>query len=271
MRIRIFYCWLTGCILLLLGACNTYEKLLKSDDINTKLAKADEYFDRGDYHKASGLYESLLPVLKGTKNFERLYFRYAYSAFYRKDYLSASYHFKNFTDYFPSSKDAEEAMYMHVLCLYKESPKVSLEQTSTYKALEAMQAYINSYPESKRIAEANGYVEEMRRKLETKDASAAKLYYNIGHYKASGVAYRAVMQAYPDSPDMDYYQYMVVRSLYYYARSSSMTKQEERFANVVSEYQDLKDEFPASKYLADAEKYQAQATNQINKLRNEHQ
>lgn len=258
-------------LLSFLAACGGYEKVLKSNDVNYKLTKANEYFDKREYQKSNSLYESLLPVMKGTKNFEPLYFRYAYSSYYLKDYLSASYHFKNFTDYFPASKDAEEAEYMHAVCLYKMSPKSSLEQTNSLKAMEAMQSYINTHPGSKRITEANGYIDIMRKKLEDKESSAAKLYYNIGQYKAAGIAYKSVIQAYPESPNSDYYQYMVIRSFYNYAKQSITEKQEERFANAANAYVELKENFPNSSYLPEAQKYYTQSNDNIKKLRNEHQ
>lgn len=262
--------WFLGILIVLLGSCNGYEKLLKSDDINYKLIKANEYFAKKQYQKANGLYERLLPIMKGTKNFEDLYFKYAYSDYYLKDYLSASYHFKNFVDYFPSSKNADEAEYMNAVCLYKESPKFSLEQTNTVKAMEAMQSYINTHPGSKRIEEANALMTEMRGKLELKDADAAKLYYNIYQYKAASIAYGSVMQTYPESPSSDYYQYMIVKSLYKYAIASVAEKQEERFANTVSAFNDLKSSYPNSKYISDAEKYYSQANEKIKKIKNEH-
>lgn len=260
-----------GLFLVLLSACSGYEKVLKSDDISYKLTKANEYYDKKQYQKANALYESLLQVLKGTKNFEPLYFRYAYSSYYLKDYLSASYHFKNFVDYFPSSKDAEEAEFMHAVSLYKMSPKASLEQTNTIKALEAMQSYINTHPGSKRLAEANLMMDAMRRKLETKDASAAQLYYNISQYKAAGIAFQSVLQNYPESASADFYEYMIVKSLFNYAKASVASKQEERYANAISAYNELKENHSQSKYVDEAEKYYLQANSQIEKLRNEHQ
>lgn len=259
-----------GIILLLLASCSGYEKVLKSDDINYKLNKANQYYDKGQYTKANGVYQSLLPVMKGTKDFEALYYRYAYTSFYLKDYLAASYHFKNFTDYFPSSKDAEEAEYMHAYCLYMQSPKASLEQTNTLKAMEAMQSYINTHPQSKRVPEANKLMVVMRNKLELKDADAAKLYYNLGHYKAASVTYQLLLQNYPESVNADFYQYMTVRSFYNYARQSIKEKQEERYGNAASAFADLKADYPNSKYLAEAEKVNNQVQTNINKLRNEH-
>ncbi|HRO43333.1 MAG TPA: outer membrane protein assembly factor BamD [Flavipsychrobacter sp.] len=260
-----------GLLLILLSACSGYEKVLKSDDISYKLTKANEYFDKKHYQKANSVYESLLPVMKGTKNFEALYFKYAYSAYYLRDFLSASYHFKNFVDYFPSGKDAEEAEYMHAVSLYKMSPKASLEQTNTIKAMEAMQSYINTHVNSKRLVEADKLMDEMRLKLETKEAAAAKLYYNISQYKAASVSYKSVLQSYPESPNSEYYQYMIVRALYNYADASVAEKQEERFSNTITAYNELKSTYPNSKYITEGQKYFTQATDNINKLRNEHQ
>lgn len=270
MRLPSFQQIIVALVLLSLSACNGYEQVLKSNDVNYKLSRANTYFDKKQYQKANGVYESLLPLIKGTKSFEPLYFKYAYTSFYLKDYLSASYLFKNFGDYFPASKDAEEAEYMHALCLYKDSPKFSLEQTSTIKAMEAMQSYINMHPDSKRLVDANAMIDEMRKKLEMKDATAAKLYYNIGQYKASSIAYKSVLQAYPESVSADYYQYMIVKSTYNFAKASVVEKQEERYASAISAYNDLKESFPKSKYIEEADKYHTQANDNLKKLHNEH-
>ena len=88
----------------LLGACKTsFEKIQKSKDTAFKLTKADEYFDHKQWTKANQLYEELLPVYKGTKNFEPIYYRYAFTFYNNKDFLAASYHFKNYADLFPDS------------------------------------------------------------------------------------------------------------------------------------------------------------------------
>ncbi len=267
MRMRIIQTIIPALLLLLTASCSKYEKVLKSSDVNYKLTKANEYYEKKEYHKSSQIYQGILPMVKGTRNFEPMYYRYAWSYYHMKDYLSASYHFKNFVDFFPTSKDAEECQFMHAVSLYKMSPKYSLEQTNTIKAVEAMQAYINMNPDSKRLPEANNYIDEARKKLEKKEAAAAQLYYNIGQYKAAGVAYKSVLRNYPESPSVDYYQYMTFKSLYYYARQSVEDKQEERYANAISAYNDFKEEYPNSQYLRDAGTYYTRADNSIKKLR----
>jgi len=253
-----------------MAGCGDFQKIQKSSDVNLKLTKANEYYDKHQYQRANELYGGLLGVMKNTRNYEQLYYRYSYSFFYMREYLEASYHFKNFVDYFPNSKDAEECEYMHGVSLFKYSPKYALDQTNTIKAEEALQSFINVHPKSKFVSEANGYIAQCDVKLETKASDAAKLYFNISQFKAASIAYRSVMHNYPDSKYNDYYLYMTIKSLYKFAYASIPDKQEERYANTISAYQEMKDAYPRSPYLADAEQYNSLADLNVKKLRNEH-
>lgn len=270
MPFRARFVWLSCLVLLFLSSCNGYERLLKSTDVNKKLAKANEYYDKKQYMKANQLYESLMPVIKHTKNYEPLYYRYAYSYYNMKDYASASYHFKNFTEIFPTSKDAEEAEFMHGLSLYKSSPKYNLDPTATTRSIGALQTFVSNHPNSTRVKDANGYIDELRSKLEKKDAESAKLYLNIGQYRAASVAYASVMENYPESDKIDEYQYWIVKSLYLYARESVKGKQEERYVNAMNAFQTLKEEFPRSPYVAEGTKYFLLAETNLKKIQNEH-
>jgi outer membrane protein assembly factor BamD len=272
MRIRVKNLLFIFLSLVLFTSCGDFEKIKKSSDVNAKLTMANKYYDSKQYQKANELYGDLLGIMKNTRNYEPLYLKYAYSFYYMKDYLEASFHFKNFVEFFPNSKDADECEFMHAVSLYKYAPKYSLDQTNTIKALEALQSYINTHPNSKRITEANGYVDNSRLKLETKEADAARLYFNISQYKAASIAYKSVLRNYPESPNSDLYQFMVLRALYKYARASIPEKQEERYANAISAYNDLKTTYPHSTFLGDAEKVYSQADLNVKKLRdkNEH-
>ena len=252
-------------LILLMTACSPYEKILKSNDVNLKLTKANEYYDQKKWSRANELYRGIAPVLKGTRNYEPLYLRYAYTFYNMKQYMESAYHFKNFTDFFPASRDAEEAEFMHALSLYKDAPKATLEQTTTLKAMDALRSFINMRPNSPRVPEARMYLDVAREKLEKKEAGVARLYYNLRQYRAAAFYYREVLEEYPMSANADYYQLMVVKSLYYYARASIDAKQAERYAAVNDAYTELKDIFPKSTLLGEAAEYATLANTQINK------
>ncbi|MFI5196091.1 MAG: outer membrane protein assembly factor BamD [Chitinophagales bacterium] len=255
--------------LVFFSSCGGFEKVRKSSDVNYKLTKANEYFGKKDYNHANLLYKELMPIMKSTRNYEALFYKYAYTFYYLKDYVEASYYFKNFTEYFPASKDAEECEFMSAVCLYKYAPKYTLDQTNTIKSLEALQSYVNRYPKSTRMAEANKYIDESHKKLELKQAGAAKLYYNISQFKAATVAYKSVLRNYPESPSADMYQFMIIKAWCKYAKQSIPEKQEERYATAIGAYKELKDTYPQSKYIADADKLYTEADNNVKKIRNE--
>lgn len=254
----------------LFSSCGQFEHIRKSNDVNFKLTKANEYFDNKQYSHANELYKELVPIMKSTRNYEALSFKYAYSYYYMKDFLAASYFFKNFSDAFPMSKDAEECEFMSTVCLYRLAPKYTLDQTNSLKALEALESFVSRHPNSTRIKEAQEYINLSHAKLETKEANAAKLYFNIAQYKAASTAFKSVIRNYPESSNSDFYLFMAMKSMYKYAKASIAEKQEERYASALTTFRELKDNFPKSKYLQDAEKIYADATENVKKIRNEH-
>lgn len=256
-------------LIVLFSSCSPHEKILKSSDVNYKLTKANEYYDQKKWSKANDIYERLMPVFRGSKNYEELYYRYCYTFYNLKDYLSASYQFKNFMDLFPRSPRAEEAEFMYATSLYKMSPRYTMDQANTRKSIEVLQTYINSHPNSKNLTLANSYIEIARAKLEKKQKEAAILYFEMQEYKAASVAFKSLIQSFPESTESEFYQYMVIQSFYKYANLSNKTKQEERYAEVVAAYSDLKEYYPSSTYLKEAESLSNTASIKIKQLRND--
>ncbi|MGX5820486.1 outer membrane protein assembly factor BamD [Chitinophaga lutea] len=269
MRKILLYTGLAAALLATVSCNQELRRIEKSNDLEKKLAYADKMYAKKKYQMAQTLYEEMIPVFKGTDKFEPLYYKYAYCSYYLKDYTQAGFHFKNYLESLPSSPRAEEIDYQQAFCYYKLSPKVPLDQTNTMKAIAAMQTFMNTYPNSERTAEANVIIDLLRRKLEQKDYNAAELYYNLGHYKSAGVAFKSLMRAYPDSERSDSYKYMAIKAYYLYARNSIPARQHERFETVVSEYLEFADRYPNSKLRGDAEKYYNFAKNNIKSLDNE--
>ncbi len=251
---KIFISIISASIIALTSCKSGVEKIQKSKDFAFMLTKANEYYDAKKYADANTLYETLLPVYKGTSTFEDLYYKYAYSFYYQKNYLTASYHFKSFTEYFSKSTRTEECEFMTCLCLHKMSPDMDLDQTTSSKAVAALQTFLNNHPESSRAEEANKIVDEARALIEQKEEKAANLYYKISQFRAAGVAYKSLIKKFPDSHRGDYYQYMVLLSNYKFASLSINSKKEERYNQALSDYNELLENFPKTSFKNDADK-----------------
>ena len=183
--------------------------------------------------------------------------------------MNAENLFKTYLEIFPNSTRAEEIDYMRAYTFYKQSPKPELDQTNTIKAMGMMQTFINTHPASTRIKEANDIMDICRTKLEIKDFKSAQLYYDIGQFRAAGVAFTALLNAYPESPKADEYKLMIIRSYYRYAELSVEEKKPERFEQVINECNEFVDRFPESKLRKEAEQFLNLSQTNIKHLSNE--
>ncbi len=253
---------------LMLG-CNGFNKILKSKDHEYKLKMAEQYYAKKKYNFAQQLYEDVMPFYRGTPEFEDIYYKYAYTAYYQKDYLNAENLFKTFLEIYPNSSKAEEVDYMRAYTFYKQSPKPSLDQTNTIKAMGMMQTFINTHPGSPRNKEAAEIIEICRRKLEIKDHQAAQLYYDIGQFRAAAVAFNTLLNNFPDSDKADQYKMMAIKSYFEFAQMSVEEKKPERFEKVVEECNEFIDRFPESQFSKEVEQYLTQSQNNLKTFTNE--
>lgn len=150
-----------------------------------KYAFADSLYTVGKYKKALKLMEQLVPAYRGKPQAEKLMFMYANTFFELKDFYSAGYQFERFAQAYPQSDSAEVAFFKSAKSFYRLSEPYSLDQKETYRGLEKLQDFINTYPNSDKRPEANQMVTDLRTKLEKKQFMTAKQYYHIEDYKAA--------------------------------------------------------------------------------------
>jgi outer membrane protein assembly factor BamD len=239
---------------LLLSSCSNFNRLQKSTDNEAKYAAAVKYYEKKDYYHALQLFEELFSIYRGTSKAEKSYYYYAYCTYYVDDYVTAAYHFSNFTQSYPNSEYAEEMQYMFAYCYFLDSPIATLDQTSTLQAIEKYQLFINKYPTSERVAEANRRIDELRLKLETKEFYNARLYFRTQHYKSAVTAFEILRKDYPSGTYDEEATFMIFKSQYEYARQSVEAKQLDRYKEATEYYLQFIDKFPQSRYLREAEK-----------------
>lgn len=253
---------------IVLSSCNReFDKLLKSDDFGKKLAKAYEYYEAEDYYKAQTLFEQVRPFYRGTEELEKIYFYYAYTQYYQKKYILSSYYFKDFTQNYSASKYAEEATYMAAHSNYMMSPNARLEQTSSMKAIDGFQLFINSYPNSERVSKSNLLIDELRAKMEKKAIATADLYYKLTEYQAATHSYKNVLKDYPDTRSAEEIRLKILQASYELAINSVDSKKEERFEETIKEYEEFIDRHPESDLKVAAKKIHTSAVEKLNDLK----
>ncbi len=258
-------------VAIVLSSCssNGIGKLLKNPDPDYKLRMAEQYFVKKKWTLAQQVYEDIMPYFKASKEFEDIYYKYAYCAYNLGDYMNAENLFKSYLEIFPNSNRAEEVDYMRAYSFYKQSPKSELDQTNTFKTIGMMQTFINTHPGSVRNKEATEIIDISRAKLEKKDFQSAQLYYDMQQYRAAAVAFSALLNSYPESMRGDEYKLMIIKSYYNFAEMSVEERKVERYEQVIAECNEFEDRFPESELKKQAEDLLNSAKNKIKNLSNE--
>jgi outer membrane protein assembly factor BamD len=246
-------------LVLLLASCSDYQKLLKSDDAELKYTKAVEYFDKGDFMRAQTLFDEVATYYKGTERSETVLNYLAKSYMGEKDYATASEYYKTYVKTYPKGKYVIESKYMIGYCYYLDSPDPRLDQTSTNDAIIALQEFIEVYPESERVPEANKLLDEMNDKLAYKYYLNAKLYYNLGNYMGNNyesavITAQNALRKYPSTKYREELSMLILNSKYQEAVQSVEERKIERYRNTIDEYYNYINEFPNSKSRKEADR-----------------
>lgn len=237
-----------------LSSCSEYQKVLKNEDIAAKFKMGEDLYNQGKYSKANKLFAQIVPNYRGKPQAEKLMYLYSQTFFKMKDYYNAGYQFERFASSYPKSEKFEEASFLSAKGYYMLSPVYSKEQKETKDAIEKLQDFINLFPESEYMSEANSLVQELEFKLEKKAFEVAKQYNTILDFQASIKAFDNFIYEFPGSELREEALYYRLDSAYKLAMNSVEYKKEKRL-NTAKEYcEAFKQKYIESQYLEDLNK-----------------
>ena len=249
------------------SSCGEYNKVLKSTDYEYKYEAAKSYFAKGQNSKAATLLEDLALIMKGTSNAEESAYMLAMTYYNQGDYITASHYFNTYYTTYPRGTYTELARFYSGKALYLDTPEPRLDQSSTYKAIEELQMFIEYFPESDRKELAQNMIFELQDKLVEKEFLSALLYYDLGsytgntvysstgnNYQAAVVTAQNILREYPYTKRREDLSILILRAKYDMAKESVPEKKEDRMRETIDEYYAFINEFPESKYKSEVER-----------------
>ncbi|HET8735371.1 MAG TPA: outer membrane protein assembly factor BamD [Pricia sp.] len=237
----------------MLQSCSEYQKVLKNEDVKAKYDLAQKFYDEGDMKRANRLFEQIAPQYVGKPQGERVMFFFANSYFQLGDYNMAGYQFERFVKSYPKSEKVVEASFLVAKSYYELSPRYSLDQTDTDKALAKLQIFINAYPDSEYFDEANAMAKQLTTKKERKAYEIAKQYNKLGEFdftflNPAVTAFDNFISDYPGSIYREDAMYYRFESATQYALNSFDRLKSERLQEAQSDYNVLMKQFPETEY-----------------------
>ena len=241
----------------MLASCSEYTKVMKSRDVDYKFDYAKRAYEDKKYVQASTVLNDIYTPLRGTAKGEEALFLLAMSYYENQDYTNANVFFKTYYQRYPKGKYAELSHYYSGYGFYLDSPDPQLDQTYTVKAIEELQNFLERYPKSEKVPEAQQAIFEMQDKLTLKELQNAQLYYNLGNYMGNNyesavIVAQNALKDYPYSKYREEFEFLILKSKYQQAKNSVSEKMGERYSDVVDEYYSFVNNYPESKHLKEA-------------------
>ncbi len=157
------------------------------------------------------------------------------SHFALKEYILAADAFDYLTRRFPNSQIVPEAMFMVGDCYWELSPRFSLDQTNTQKAIDFYQAFIDYYPEIlDKVQLAQKRIETCREKMANKMFANGVIYLKMKNFDSAVIYFGQVIEQYYDTE-------WAVKSTLKIAESHEKAK---KFDLATSDYIDFLDKHP---------------------------
>jgi len=274
MFFRIRHIFLLGCLLIAFQSCNEYQKVLKNEDVKAKYDMAEKYYDEGDFKRANRLLEQIAPKYVGKPQGERVMFFLANTYFARKDYNMAGYQFERFIKSYPKSDKIAEASFLGAKSYFMLSPRYSLDQTDTDKALLKLQNFINAYSESEFFVESNAMAKELTTKKEKKAFEILMQYDKLGEFnfdmlKSAVEASDNFISDFPGSVYREEALFVKADAKTNMALNSFESLQEERLLDAKTAYLAFKKQYPESNFEKEASKLIAKIEKELQKFNTE--
>lgn len=260
-----------------LSSCGEYNKVLKSTDYEYKYEAAKAYFAKGQNSRAATILEELIPIMKGTSNGEESLYMLAMTYYNQGDFVTASHYFNTYYTTYPRGTYTELARFHSGKALYLDTPEPRLDQSSTYKAIDELQMFLEYFPTSNRRDIAQNMIFELQDKLVEKEYLSAKLYYDLGsytgntvysstgnNYLAAVVTAQNILREYPYTQRREDLSILILRAKYDMAKEGVLEKKAERMRETIDEYYAFKNEFPDSKYMKEVEAIFKDASKYVN-------
>ena len=243
----------------LLNSCGEFHRTIGKGTMEERYRLAVKMYEAKKFSKALRLFEIVTPHYRGKPQMERIQFMVAQSNFNEKNYTLSGYYFDRFTKNYPKSSKKEEAAFLSAYSYKLAAPIFSLDQTDTNKALLSFQLFINDYPNSSRLEEANKHYRELRYKLEKKMFEIGKTYYRTAvtdfrNYKACITVFDNLISDYLGTQFKEEALFLRFRAYHDLVLISTERRKEERIKDAISAYEKLKRNYPKSKFLSDSDK-----------------
>ena len=209
------------------------QKIRSDIPVEERLKIAIKMFDKRDFFDAKTQFRIITLSFSGNTLADKAQFYLAECHFYLKEYIISASEYERLIKVYPGSEYVDDAKYKLGLSYYELSPKSSLDQEYTIKAITEFQEFLEDYYSSSLVPEVEGKLLEAKNKLAQKTFDAADQYRKMSYYTAAIIYFSKVLENYYDSIYAPQAQYWLGEC---YRKLDNLTDARDAFNMFVKKY-----------------------------------
>ncbi len=191
-------------ILLILFFINCGNKSVNvNPDFSSNFEKAVKFFNKGKFSRARDEFDHIIISDAGSKWANESQFYKGECLFEIKEYDEAWVAYDRYVRFSNDFIKIEKSRYRICECAILSSNSYQRDQKQTKRALEQLQMFIEDFPQSDFIENAEKSIVALRYKLAKKEYEVARLYLKLEEYDSAIIYFRSVLNNYYDTEFSD--------------------------------------------------------------------
>lgn len=179
--------------------CSSQKETLDATNIAATYEQGMTFLEKENYLKAEETFTFIIYNDPGGAFADDAQFYLGETYFNREEYLLAISEYDRLIRRMKNSSYVEHAFWRKAEAYCELSPDYRLEKDMTEKAIRFLYDFIEIYPESEYVEDANARIIEMREKLAKKLLETARLYDTLREYESAMYYYDSVIDQYADT------------------------------------------------------------------------
>ena len=173
------------------------------EDLTPNFNKAMKFFDKGKYARAKDEFDYIIMTDPGSKLANESQHYKGEALFQMKEYDEAWVTFDRYVRFSNDVSKIEKSRYRICECTIYLTNSYQRDQKQTKRALDQLQMFLEDFPQSELVQDAEKAITELRIKLAEKEFEVGRLYLKLEEYDSALIYFRSVLEHYYDTSFSD--------------------------------------------------------------------
>lgn len=160
---------------------------------------AQEALDNKKCYDAELLFRNMLSDFPGSHLSDEAQFGLGKAFQCQKDYVTSIFEYERLLNEYPVSPYAAEARFQIGECYYQDARDIHHDQDETHKAIREFARFIEDYPQSDLVSQAEERIKALRNQLARKEVMIAYDYILWKYYTSAKLYAEGILKEYPDT------------------------------------------------------------------------